>query len=120
MLLSQGTLNMAGCTVMRPATWARLAGGVERDQVGKWLHELEDAGLVSIDEATEELVIRTFVRHDNLLRNQNTGRGMWSGWASIESPMLRQVVVDNLPDEAWEVRFQAPIDARRMRGEGPC
>ena len=114
MLLGQSKMSMAGCIVMRLSVWAHLAD-VEADEVRQWLGELDQAGMVAIDDSTEELVIRTFTTHDGVFRNQNLGRGMWAAWESIDSPMLRQVVTDNLPPEAWETRFSAPIQARQMR-----
>ena len=118
MILTQPSLSVVGCLVMRPGVWARLAGGEDRDHVRKWLAELEEAGLVSVDERTEEVVVRTFTTHDLVFRNQNLGRGVWGAWSAIDSEALRRVVVDNVPDEAWEIRFSAPHEARQMRCSG--
>jgi hypothetical protein len=117
LLLGQVGLSMAGCLITRPAVWARVAD-VELEQLEKWLLELEHAGLIVIDVETQELIVRKFVAHDGVLRNQNMGRAMWAAWERIESAPLRQIVIDNLPDEAWEARFCAPMPARAARRKG--
>lgn len=117
-LLSQPKLNLAGCLDLKPSVWATLARDTHRDDLQKWLTELEQAHLVVVDWATEELVIRTFTAHDGVFYNRNLGRGVWSAWAAIESPDLRTVVIENMPDEAWDVRFEAPMEARVLRHRG--
>jgi hypothetical protein len=119
LLLSQAKLSMAGCLDIKPRAWARQAYGVDAEAIGKWIDELEVAGMIACDWSTDELVVRTFVEHDGVLRNTNMGRGMWAGWQNIESRSLKQIVIDNLPAEAWDLKYCAPQEARRMRsGEG--
>lgn len=105
-LISQPKLSLAGCLDLKPRVWAAMTGMSER-QVNACLADLEAAGQkVVVDRETDELVIRTFVKNDKVLANQNLAKGMWKAWEQIESPTLRQVVIDNLPDEAWKPEFE--------------
>ncbi len=86
------------------------------DALSGHLEALEAARFIAVDWDTDEAVIRTFVRHDGVLQNQNLGKGMWSAWIAVESPHLRRVVLDNLPEVAFEERFRPPELALRDRG----
>lgn len=120
LLISQKKLTLAGSLDFKPARW-RLSRDVTRADVEDALDDLEAHRFVVVDRETDELVIRTFVRHDSGYgRNSNLLKGVWSAWASIESPVLRKVVVDNLPDELWEQeKAPAPGAAQQMRWSPP-
>ena len=118
-ILAAPRLDVAGCLIIHRSTVYDLATDVADRDVDGWLKELDHAGMVAVDVDTAELVVRTFVTHDGVLRNQNLGRGMWSAWAAIKSPHLRRVVVDNLPPAAWEPRFNPPHEARDLRVDKP-
>lgn len=115
-LLAQPKLTLAGSLDMKIQSWRRWAAGVDEARLTNALVELQDEGMILTDTRTQELVIRTFVLHDDVLKNRNLGRGMWSAWSTIESEELRLFVVDNLPDEAWEPRFEPPFLSRNNHG----
>lgn len=118
LLLSQKKLSLAGCLVYTPARWARLAPDTTVDEVERAARELHDRRFIAVDDDTCELVIRTLVRHDGVRHtaNRNLLLGLWSAWDAIESQSLRQVVIDNLPDEVWEsVKVSPPAEAVEMR-----
>lgn len=115
-LLSQSKLTLAGCIDMKLPSWTQWSNDIEKTMLEMALDGLQLANMIRIDPATDELVIRTFVEHDDVLKNRNLGRGMWSAWQMIESEELRLFVVDNLPDEAWEPRFEPPFLSRKNHG----
>lgn len=114
-LLTNPKLSTCGALDVKLAVWCRYSPELDVDTLTALLEDLETAGMIAWDRDTDELLIRTFVRHDGVLQNRNLGRGMWAAWESIESDMLRSVLVDNLPTEAWEPRFQPPILAVQKR-----
>ena len=107
-LLCEQKLTLVGSLDIKRSAWRRWAS-TSFDLDGA-LDELKSARFIALDDDTEELAIRTFVTHDDVLKNRNLGRGMWSAWRAIESSELREFVLENLPDEAWEPRFDPPTD----------
>lgn len=122
LLLSQPRLTLVGLLDYMPAKWAKLASDTTVESVLECLAELSEHRYVFIDEDTDELVIRTFLRHDGFVgRNSNLLKGMWSAWATIRSPKLRATVVENMPEEVWgDRRCQPHPNAILLRsGSGP-
>lgn len=115
MLLGHPKLSICGALDVKLGSLARYAPDLDAGTLAELLGSLEDAGYIRWDRDTDELVIRTFVRHDGVLQNQNLGRGMWAAWLTIESDDLRQFIVDNVPDLAFEERFRPPDSALRNR-----
>jgi len=117
-LISQTRLTLAGSLDLMPTRWAQLAAGTSVADVEAALDELASARFVAVDRDTEEVVVRTLVRHDlDAGRlNRNLVKGLWSAWTGIMSTTLRKVVVDNLPDIIWEKSgTSAPDEALQMR-----
>jgi hypothetical protein len=114
LLLSQPRLSLVGTIDYRPAKWARLAEGVDTATVEAAAAGLEAARYVLIDRDTEELLVRTFVRHDGVGRgNANLRKGMWAHWMDVASEALREAVIVNMPAELWD--DHAPDAAYRLR-----
>lgn len=120
LLLSQPKLTLAGSLDMKTRVWADMAN-VPEDDIVEDVRGLEALRLVAVDWDTDELVIRTFVKHDLVLANRKTAKGMWAAWAAIESPSLREVVLRNLPAEAFdpdaEPQADRPIDPPILEAE---
>lgn len=70
-LLSQPNLNNAGIVPLQIRRWSNLAANSTIEGVKLWLKELQDAQYVVIDEDTEELLIRSFIRNDGLWKQPN-------------------------------------------------
>src|SRR5688500_791469 len=70
-LISQERINRAGVLDLRPRPWARLANDGTPTTARAALHELEQARFIVIDEDTEELLVRTFMRNDGIVRQPN-------------------------------------------------
>jgi hypothetical protein len=115
MLLTQPKLTLAGCLDWMPQRWNKLVVGADS---AAHIEELIGARFVVAHD--DELVIRTFVRNDVCAGalNRNLVKGMWSAWASITSPLLRKVVVDNMPAALWAFEAAQPPDqAIELRSE---
>ena len=55
--------------------------------------ELEVRRYVAVDRDTEELVIRTLMKHDGIpTSNAKLRKGLWAAWSSVASPELRRLM----------------------------
>lgn len=94
-LLSSPSLSYAGVADWRPAKLALAAdaSGAERYDAGL---ELFGALFVVIDDDSEEILIRSFLRHDGLLNKPNVAIAFAKAYADVTSSMLRGVIVHEL------------------------
>ena len=103
-LLTSPTLTYAGISDWRPARIAAKVDGVDADEIRRRAAELEAGRFAYVDESTEEVVIRSFLRHDGLLLNPNLWRSVSIDFADIASGRLQSVVA---------------VEAKRLRDEHP-
>lgn len=100
-LLSQSKITMVGSLDHTPLRWAGLASDLTVEVVEDAIGVLEAGRFLLVDRAAEEIVVRTFVRHDGGARSPKTRAAMWSAWSAIASDRLRAEVIEHLPEEAW-------------------
>lgn len=95
-LLSTPTLSYSGVADWREA---RIAG-VSRDATGESIRaagdELSEALFVVYDDETEEILIRSFLKHDGLLHKPNVAKAMVTAFGKTISPVIRGVIVYEL------------------------
>jgi hypothetical protein len=89
-LVSNPKLSPAGCVVCQPRKWAKYATGCDQADVTDALEELIQARYVLHDEDTDEVLIRSFIRHDRGFRNQYLRKSIETAVSSIESRRLRE------------------------------
>ncbi|UCZ88621.1 hypothetical protein [Gordonia sp. WA4-43] len=110
-LLTSPTLSYCGVADWRPGRIAAVSAGWSAAGVRMAAAELVDGLFIVIDEDTEEVLVRSFVKHDGLLRNPKTSVSMANAYASVASKMVRGVIIHQLqrlrstqPDlKAWDV-----------------
>lgn len=106
-LISQPNLNHAGLLDLTLKRWSRKARGLTSAELEKLLQALEEARFIVMDEDTEELLIRSFVRNDGVWKQPKVMGAMVSGALEISSWRLRaallaevdRVPLDELSDE---------------------
>jgi hypothetical protein len=99
-LISQPNLNHAGLLPLTLKRWSRKALGLSVAEVDATLAQLAERRFVVIDDDTEELLIRTFVRNDGVWRQPKVMAAMVSGAQEISSHLLRRALLaemDKLP-----------------------
>lgn len=96
LLLTSPSLSFCGVADWRPARIAKLAAGWTTADVLAAAEDLTGRLFLLIDDATEEALIRSFVRHDGLMKMPNMATAMATAHAAIASPYLRGVVVHEL------------------------
>ena len=94
-LFSQPDLNAAGVLPLTVRRWAGTAGMTPEEMTGT-LALLNDHRYVVIDDATEELLIRTYIRNDELWRIPNTLYAVVRDAARTVSPTLRATLAAEL------------------------
>lgn len=96
LVLSQPDVSYVGTVPYRPRRWATMSKDSSRLKVTRSLTELVSNGYVIVDYDTQELLIRSFIRHDNPLKVPNMARAMVGAYHAILSHHLREVVVGEL------------------------
>ena len=71
-LLSQPTISLLGVLALTPGRWARLAPDTTVEDVEKALQVLEDAAFIVVEHETEEVLVRSFLRHDGGWKSEKT------------------------------------------------
>ena len=94
--VSQADISYAGVVPYLPRRWAALSAKTNVPAIRRAVSELEAAGYVVVNEDTQELLIRTFIKHDRVLAVPNVARAMVNAWRAILSAHLRDVVVAEL------------------------
>lgn len=95
-LLTSATLTYAGVADWRPKRIAALAAGRTPKQTEDAAQELVDGLFVVIDEETEEVLIRSFLKHDGLLQKPNVTKAMVTAYGQVYSMVLKGVIVHEL------------------------
>lgn len=94
-ILTSPTLSHCGVADWRPSRIASLNGMTASD-IESFGAELIDSLYVVIDEESEEVLIRSFVRNDGLMKQPKMAVAMASAHASVASKGIRGVVVHEL------------------------
>jgi hypothetical protein len=101
LLLSQRRRSMVGVLPYTLRSWARGCTTTDVEHIAGVLAELEAAGFVVVDLDTDELLIRTVIKHDPP-RGPKSIVAMWRAIDAIESPRLRDLVLQYVTADAWE------------------
>ena len=88
-LVSHPLLTPAGTLPLQPRKWVRRAKGMTLKRIQSALSELVDSGKVLVDEDTEELLVRTYIRYDRGWRTPNIRKSIEVSIDRIESHALR-------------------------------
>ncbi|MFD8088707.1 hypothetical protein [Streptomyces malaysiensis] len=101
-LISQPNLNHAGLLDLTLRRWSRKARGLTVGELEKRITALDEARFIVVDDDTEELLIRSFVRNDGVWRMPKVMGSMVSGALEISSKRLQRallVEMDRIPLE---------------------
>lgn len=96
MLLAQKDVNNAGVQPLMIRKWARGCEATSEDDIVRALNELQGARFVCYDVDTEELLIRSFIRNDGIVKQPNVLKNALRVAEQTESPRLRQALSDEL------------------------
>jgi hypothetical protein len=89
MLVTQPNISAAGTLPLTLVRWASHAKDTTPASLRADLAELEATRFVFVDEVTEEVLVRSFVRHDNGYRNPKRKHAIVGAAGEMASPVLR-------------------------------
>lgn len=91
-LLSSDDLDWIGVAPYFPARFAGLAADLTERKVERAWDELAERGYLVIDKKMGEVMVRTFLRHDNVLAKPNIAKAAARAYERIKSPRVRDAV----------------------------
>ena len=92
LLLTHPDTNRCGVGDWRPGRLSQMASGTTASDIKRAAAELEKGLFVVIDEVTEEILIRSYVKYDGVLKQPNMSVTMANDWSAVASHRLRAVV----------------------------
>lgn len=95
-LISQPDLAHDGVIPLRERRWSKKAAGLSIAQITDDLAELSTARFIVVDDDTEELLIRSFIRRDKVYRQPNVLRAAGDHVVTVSSAVIRSVVAGEL------------------------
>lgn len=98
-ILSQGDLSYVGVTSVAVRRWASFSSTTTPAEVDTALWELHARGFVIHDETTEEVMVRTYLKHDGPLTNPQLAGKAARDFDHVTSPALREAILVLLPEE---------------------
>ncbi|MCX8455335.1 hypothetical protein [Paenarthrobacter ureafaciens] len=96
LLSTHPDLNYVGVVDWRTARLAAMAVDATRAGIQATAESLQAKRFVFIDEETEEILIRSFMRHDGLLKQPKLSISMVNAYGSVASKRIREVVTFEL------------------------
>ena len=119
-LISQTDIAHTGVLSLRERRWAQSAQGLVGKDILLRLGELEQAGYVVVDERTEEVLVRSFMRHDQVFLQPNLMHSAVAMLPAIRSHRVRhalwveitRIVRDN-GDRARAGRGEPPLSEKQ-------
>jgi hypothetical protein len=95
-LVTHPSLSYAGVVDWRPARIAALAADWTREDVETTAKGLIAKRYIVVDEETEEALVRSFIRNDEILKQPKVALAMLTAWAGVASKLLRGVIVHEI------------------------
>lgn len=91
-LLTNGDINLCGVSDWREARLVKLAKDLTVVDLREAAYELGINDFIAVDPDTEEVLVRSFVRHDGVLKSPNITRSMVKDYGTIASQRLMAIV----------------------------
>lgn len=105
-LLSQPTVNNAGVMPLQLSKWAKGCDEATSESIVRDLAVLVDGRFVIVDTDTEEVLVRSFIRNDGVLKQPNVLKNALRAAEAVESSTIRLAL-------AVELRRTGRADAAR-------
>ena len=121
LLLSHPKLSYAGVTEWHPGKLAAMTNGVDAGKIMASGSALESHGFIVVEPSTDEVLVRSFIKHDGLMKQPKLVVSMTTAYAAVASRRIQLVIAhevqkmrDREPDlRAWGVKqVQTILDAK--------
>lgn len=103
-LISQPDLDHAGVIALRLRRWGKDLDATPAEVAG-WLGDLEAGRFIVIDWDEEELLVRSYIRHDGVWKQPNVFKSAAASAAECESPRIKRELLAEIR------RLSIPADA---------
>lgn len=114
-LMSHPTLSYAGVVTWLPKRFAASSAGLTVEQVEAAAAGLQAARFVFVDDETDEILIRSFLRHDGLLKQPKLSVSMVNAFSAIASLKIQRVVVRELQKLADEFPYWKAFESEKVQ-----
>lgn len=91
-MLTHSSLSSCGVMDWRPARLTAMSNGMSIPRIQHAAWELGQKRLIAVDPDTEEALVRSFVRHDGILKSPNKTKALVREYGGIASRKLMQLV----------------------------
>ncbi|WP_054686496.1 hypothetical protein [Microbacterium sp. No. 7] len=95
-LTSHPKLDYCGCVEFHPGRLAAMSREMSPGDVMVAAQELSDKYFIVVDQMTDEALVRSFLRHDGLMKQPRLAVSAAKAFGSIASSKIRAVVVHEL------------------------
>lgn len=92
MLVSSSDMSYAGVLPLLPKRLAAQTSDLNERRVRAALKGLAAQRYVILDEDTDEICVRTYVRHDGILKQPNVIRALNKAYAKVHSERIREAI----------------------------
>lgn len=96
LLMSNKGLSRCGVITYIPSRFEHLAKDMTVRRFTTAVQGLKEARFVVLDERTQELLVRTHVRHDGVLDRANMGKACGTAFEAVVSDDIRRAIGDEL------------------------
>jgi hypothetical protein len=96
LLMSNKGLSRCGVITYIPSRFEHLATDMSAKRFAAAVMGLRGARFVILDERTQELLVRTHVRHDGVLDRVNMGKACGTAFEAVVSNEIRSAIGDEL------------------------
>jgi len=96
LLMTHPDMNYVGVVDWRPGRIAAMTAGATAASVRAAAESLQAKRYVFIDDGTEEILVRSFLRHDGLLKQPKLSISMVNAYGAVASRNIRKVITHEL------------------------
>lgn len=96
LLVSSLGLSRCGVITYIPARYDHLASDLTTAKIRKAVEGLRDSRFAVVDERTQELLIRSYVRHDGVLDRVNMGKATGTAFEAVVSPRIKEAIGEEM------------------------
>lgn len=98
LVMSQPNLSYCGVISYTPKRWAGCAKDTTVKDIRRGIDELVLARFLLLDEETEELWVRSFIKHDQVLKQPNVAIAARKDAEAVQSVPVRDAIGDAFPE----------------------
>jgi hypothetical protein len=96
---SQPNMTYCGVVPFMPVSWSALATNNTATKIRRDVKELEKHKFVILDPLTEELWVKSFIKHNNVLAQPNVEKAMKASYETVRSQRIKQAVYRSVPED---------------------